>query len=159
MQNVWYSKYSRNQWTLFIQWFTFVVVPAWYHEEAACLSSQLVGLAIQGFQHSPQVGCISRSSWVEIFCQAWKYKTGYLLPAPVRLYLCCLLEIIWEQIWIFFHVPIFRITPQLCKPHTTHNPSIRSDNLNYFKLQKLSIKFKIIQIIQFLLITVVETGC
>lgn len=27
----------------------------------------------------------------------------------------------------FFHVPIFRITPQLCKPHTTHNPLIRSD--------------------------------
>lgn len=100
---------------------------AWYHEEAACLSSQLVGLAIQGFQHWPQVGCVSRSSWVEIFCQAWKYKTGYLLLAPVRLYLCCLLEIIWEQIWIVFHVPIFRITPQLCKPHTTHNPLIRSD--------------------------------
>ena len=27
----------------------------------------------------------------------------------------------------FFHVAIFRITPQLCKPHTTHNPLIRSD--------------------------------
>ena len=28
---------------------------------------------------------------------------------------------------MFFNVPIFRITPQSCKPHTTHNPLIRSD--------------------------------
>ena len=28
---------------------------------------------------------------------------------------------------MFFNVPIFTITPQLCKPHTTHNPLIRSD--------------------------------
>ena len=64
MQNVWHSEYSRNQWTLFIQRFTFVVVPVWYHEEAAWLSSQLVGLGIRRFQFWPQVGCVFRSSWV-----------------------------------------------------------------------------------------------
>ena len=52
---------------------------------------------------------------------------GCLLPAPVRSYLCCVLEIIWEQVKIFFHVPIFRITPQLCKPYTTYDPLIWSD--------------------------------
>ena len=35
---------------LFIQRFTLVVVPIWYHEEAVWLSSQLVGLAIPRFQ-------------------------------------------------------------------------------------------------------------
>ena len=62
MQNLWRSKYSRNQWTLFIQRFTVVVVPVWCHEEEVWLSIyiQLVGLAIQGFQLWPQVGCVSR---------------------------------------------------------------------------------------------------
>ena len=106
MQKVPHSKSARNQWTLFIQRFTLVVVPVWYHEEEAWLSSQLFGLPIRRFQLWPQAGCVSRWSWIEIFCHAWKYTTGCLLPVPVRLYLCCLLEIIWEQLRTFFHVLI-----------------------------------------------------